>query len=77
MKSQGPEAEGLQSGQDAHRTNKCQPCPGTGQTDQCHSSSAEAQDTGRPCYEDSRGTTKGKNTSPFPKMSKYICVPEN
>ena len=26
----GPEAENLQSGQDAHRTHQCRPCPGIG-----------------------------------------------
>ena len=46
--------------------------PGTGQADQCGSPSSEAQDTGRPCYEDSRGSTRGENTSPLPRMNKYI-----
>ena len=50
--------------------------PGTGQVDQCSSPSSEAQDTGQPCYEDSRGSIRGENTSPFPKMNKHICVSE-
>ena len=71
---QGPEVEDSQSCKNAYWTGGHPSYPGTGQADQCGSPSSEAQDTGRPCYEDSRGSTRGENTSPFPKMNKYICV---
>ena len=73
-KHQAPEAEDTQSGKNAYWTSGHPSYSGVDQADQCSSPPSKAQDTRRPCCEDSGGSAEDED--PSPKLNKHIDASE-